>query len=377
MPDLSLRHINQGDLRVRILHVSQPVDAGCPAVLLSYAAAQLAAGDEVHVACPGDPLAGRATALGARVHLWEAGRSPGPSVPGETRRLARLVAEVAPDVLHLHSAKAGLAGRLAVRGRVPTVFQPHAWSFDAVTGPVAGAALAWERAASRWTDRIVCVSDDEARLGAERGVRAAMTVVPNVVDPGPEPGPGSGPRDAARTALGLDAAPLVVCVGRLAHQKGQDRLLSAWPGVRRLVPDARLVLVGDGPLMAELADIARGLDDVHVVGPTDDPRRWYEAADVVAVPSRWEGMALVPLEAQAAGRSVVATRATGLAESVPDGTGTIVPGDVPGALAAALAERLVGDLADTEGAAGRDLAVRRWAEAGGPPDLHRIYETLR
>ncbi|GAB3250383.1 glycosyltransferase [Alteromonas gracilis] len=373
MSDMSLRHINQGDLRVRILHVSQPVDAGCPAVLLSYAAAQLAAGDEVHVACPGDPLGARASALGAHVHLWEAGRSPGPSVPGETRRLARLITEIAPDVLHLHSAKAGLAGRLAARGRVPTVFQPHAWSFDAVTGPVAAAALAWERAAARWTDRVVCVSDDEARLGVERGITATTTVVPNVVDPGPEP----GPRAAARTALGLDDAPLVVCVGRLAHQKGQDRLLSAWPGVRRRVPDARLVLVGDGPLMAELADIARGLDDVHVVGPTADPRRWYEAADVVAVPSRWEGMALVPLEAQAAGRSVVATRATGLAESVPDGTGSIVPGDSPGALATALAERLVGDLADEEGAAGRALAVRRWEQAGGPPDLHRIYETLR
>lgn len=358
---------------MRILHVSQPVEAGCPAVLLSYVAPQLAAGDEVHVACPGEPLAERATDLGARVHRWEATRSPGPAVPGETRRLARLVDEVAPDVVHLHSAKAGLAGRLAVRGRVPTVFQPHAWSFDAITGPIATAALAWERAAIRWTDRVICVSDDEAALGRERGVRAATTVVPNVVDPGPAP----GPRDEARVALGLDEAPLVVCLGRLAHQKGQDRLLSAWPGVRRLVPEARLVLVGDGPLMAELAEVSRGLDDVHLVGPTTDPRRWYDAADVVAVPSRWEGMALVPLEAQAAGRSVVATEATGLAESVPRGTGAIVPGDDAAALARALAERLAGDLADREGAAGRELAVRRWADAGGPPDLHAIYETLR
>lgn len=358
---------------MRILHVSQPVDAGCPAVLLSYAAAQLAAGDEVHVATPGDPLASRAEALGAHVHSWEATRSPGPSVLGETRRLGRLVEEIDPDVVHLHSAKAGLAGRLALRGRRPTVFQPHAWSFDAVTGPVAAGALAWERRAARWTDLVVCVSDDEREVGRRRGVDARTQVVPNVVDPGPEP----GSREAARAALGLDGAPLVVCVGRLAHQKGQDRLLAAWPQVRARVGEARLVLVGDGPRMAELAEAARGLSEVHVVGPTDDARRWYEAADVVAVPSRWEGMALVPLEAQAAGRSVVASTATGLAESVPGDTGSVVDADDARALAHALAERLGGDLADREGAAGRALAVRRWEQAGGPPDLHALYATLR
>ncbi|NEA48622.1 glycosyltransferase, partial [Streptomyces sp. SID10815] len=69
--------------------------------------------------------------------------------------------EVRPDLVHAHSAKAGLAGRLAVRGRIPTVFQPHAWSFEAVGGATAALALRWERWGTRWAARTVCVSEAE------------------------------------------------------------------------------------------------------------------------------------------------------------------------------------------------------------------------
>ena len=70
----------------------------------------------------------------------------------------------------LHSAKAGLAGRLALRGRRRTVYVPHAWSFEAVQGAVGRASTVWEAAASRWTDMVVCVSEDERRRGREAGV---------------------------------------------------------------------------------------------------------------------------------------------------------------------------------------------------------------
>ncbi|MCF2435668.1 glycosyltransferase [Streptomyces thinghirensis] len=76
---------------------------------------------------------------------WPATRSPGPALVSEVRRLARVIEDVRPDLVHAHSAKAGLAARLAVRGRVPTVFQPHAWSFEAVGGAGAALALGWER----------------------------------------------------------------------------------------------------------------------------------------------------------------------------------------------------------------------------------------
>ena len=100
-------------------------------------------------------------------------------MPSETRRLRRIVEGVDPDVVHLHSSKAGMAGRLAVRGRRPTIFQPHAWSFDAVRGPVRAASLAWERFAQRWTTELVCVSLSERVAGERHGISAPVTLALN------------------------------------------------------------------------------------------------------------------------------------------------------------------------------------------------------
>ena len=72
--------------------------------------------------------------LGAKHIHWLAWR-PGPRVFGEVRRLRRILDSVAPES-SMHSSKAGLAGRLALRGRLPTLFQPHAWSFEAASGAV-------------------------------------------------------------------------------------------------------------------------------------------------------------------------------------------------------------------------------------------------
>ncbi|WP_308800513.1 glycosyltransferase, partial [Streptomyces sp. NEAU-H3] len=218
---------------------------------------------------------------------------------------------VRPDLLHLHSAKAGLAARLAVRGALPTVFQPHAWSFEAAGGPVGAFARHWERYGARWADRLLCVSEAERRTGEQAGVRGEFAVLPNGVDLTafrPEGG---------RYAYG-DGAPLVVCVGRLCRQKGQDVLLRAWPAVREAVPGARLVLVGDGPDEAALRQQAGA--GVEFAGTARDCARWYRAADLVALPSRWEGMALAPLEAMACGRALVLTDTGGARESLPRAT---------------------------------------------------------
>jgi glycosyltransferase involved in cell wall biosynthesis len=318
---------------LRVLHVAQPVDAGVARCVTDFATDQRAHGLDARVACPpSGPLPDWLRAAGVPVLPWPATRSPGPSVAGEARRLAALVRAADPDVVHLHSAKAGLAGRLALRGRRPTVFQPHAWSFAAVTGGLRTASLAWERAAARWAHVVVCVSDGERADGETHGVRArSWAVVPNGVDldrfrP--------GDRAAARAALGLPAGPLAVCVGRLSRQKGQDVLLAAWPSVR--VEGAALALVGDGPDHAALA--AAAPPGVRFAGRSEDVRPWYAAADVVVVPSRWEGMALTALEGLACDRPVVASDVTGMRE-VAGGVDVVPPGD-PAALAAALTERL-------------------------------------
>ncbi|MFJ6908308.1 glycosyltransferase family 4 protein [Streptomyces griseoluteus] len=327
-------HQPVSDARERVLHVSQPVDGGVARVVLDLARAQLAAGVRVVIACPGGRLATEAQEIGAEVRLWRATRSPGPALSGEVRRLARLVGEVRPALVHAHSAKAGLAARLALRGRVPTVFQPHAWSFEAAGGTTAALALCWERFAARWAERVVCVSEAERETGVRAGVRAAYAVVRNGIDlerfsPAPAP--------AARAGLpGLGAGPLVVCVGRLCPQKGQDVLLAAWERVLTVLPEARLVLVGDGPDREKLGELAG--PRVRFTGEVTDVLPWYRAADLVVLPSRWEGMALAPLEALACARPVVLSDVDGARESLPPALAgrCLVPPEDPDALATAV-----------------------------------------
>ncbi|WP_309235816.1 glycosyltransferase [Streptomyces sp. TRM64462] len=327
------------------LHVVQPGDGGVARVVTDVVGAHVAQGMRVAVACPPDtPLAAAVRARGAEVHVWRAGRDPGPAVPAESRRVAELVDLVRPDLVHAHSAKAGLATRIAVRGRVPTVYQPHAWSFEAVDGVTAALARRWERWAARWTDRVICVSEAERRRGERAGVRAPWTVVHNGVDVSRfGPFTAGADRAAARAVLlpGVPAAaPVVVCVGRLCRQKGQDVLLRAWDEVAARVPGARLVLVGDGPSADALR--AAAPPSVVLTGVVADALPWYRAADLAVLPSRWEGMALAPLEAMASGRPVVLTDVDGARESLPPGHAAhclVRPGD-PAALAAALVRLL-------------------------------------
>jgi glycosyltransferase involved in cell wall biosynthesis len=345
---------------LRVLHVSQPTEAGVARVVGQLLADQVRAGCDVVAACPpAGWLGGQASRCGATVLRWGATRSPGPAVAVEAAALARLVAEVKPHLVHLHSSKAGLAGRLALRGRLPTVFQPHAWSFLAASGPLRTACVAWERYATRWTHRVVYVSGRERADGERLGIRGRGVVVPNGVDVEQFSAQDDGARGSARAALGLGPGPIAVCVGRLCWQKGQDLLLAAWPRALATAPDARLVLVGDGPARAAL--VGNAPPRVLFAGPAEDPRPWYAAADVVVLPSRWEGMAMVQLEAMASARCVIATDVGGARELLPEtGAPAVVPVGDLGALADALAVRLAEPrLAAAEAAAGRERACAR------------------
>lgn len=360
-----------------ILHVAQSVDSGVPAAAAALVRDQVARGWRVAVASPREStLRELAIQAGARWHAWPATRAPGPSAAAETVRLARIVRRAEPTLVHLHSAKAGLAGRLAVRGRRPTVFQPQAWSFEAA-GRAATAARAWERlASSRWTDLLLCVSEDERRRGESAGVAGRYAVVPNGVDLERFPAAGADERASARAALGLPVdAPVAVCVGRLAEQKGQDTALAAWPAVRVAVPGARLVLVGHGPMRAQL-EAAAG-DGIDFVGARDDVHTWLAAADLVVQPSRWEGLSLTVLEALASARSVVASDAPGMSELVDGDAGALFPvGDADG-FAVAVAARLRDPaLAEREGRAGRRRVEEHYAVSAVAARVAALYDDV-
>jgi glycosyltransferase involved in cell wall biosynthesis len=353
-----------------VLHVTQPTDAGVASYVASLCADQQGRGWDVAVACPdGERLADDLAARGVRRLSWQACRAPGTETAAEALRLRRLLDRAGPDLVHLHSSKAGLAGRLAVRGRLPTIFQPHGWSWLAASRGMVPATVAWERLAARWTALFICVGEGEAAQARARGIAGRYCVVRNGVDLTRFRRAGECDRRAARAALDLRPdAPLAVCVGRVTRQKGQDVLLAAWPAVRAVFPDATLATVGGGDLFETLRH--RAPPGALFVGPVDDARPWYVAADLVVLPSRWEGLPLTLLEALAVGRSVVGSDIPGIADALPPDAGELVPAEDVVALAEAIVHRIRHpEVTRAEGAAAARYAA---AEA----DVRRTYDTL-
>jgi glycosyltransferase involved in cell wall biosynthesis len=355
-----------------VLHVSQPVDGGCAACVLELARDQHSRGFRVLVACPpAGWLPERLAAAGIALEPWSAKRSPGASVPAEALALRAILRRASPDLVHLHSAKAGLAGRL-IRAEASVVFQPHAWSFHALAPVLRRAAVLWERVAAHRADAVICVSEGERDTGVRAGIDARYVVIPNGVDVEELRRRSPSDQRAARTGLGLPDCPTVVCVGRISPQKGQDVLLKAWPTVRSRVPEALLVLVGPGADQLEVESES----GVLAVGNQDAPTHWLAAADVVAVPSRWEGMSLVVLEALAVGRPVVATDADGNAEAIQPGAGAIVPIGDAEAFAREVTARLERPDLRAQEAAGAAARAARFDIARTTREVADLYDEV-
>lgn len=213
------------------------------------------------------------------------------------------------------------------------------------------------RAVQHWytgaADAVIAPSHYSAGLVAGWGVPASkVRVIYNALDSVSD----LPSRDSARRELGI-SQPLIVTVARLTPWKGVDGLLRALKAVRRQMPSARLIVVGDGPERSALEREAASLDDAASFVGTQPPERvplYLRAADVFALFSTYEGLPHIVLEAMQAGTPVVVSDAGGNTEVVTHGeNGWVAPkGDE-----AALAESLLEALRDPELAGSRARAA--------------------
>lgn len=185
-----------------------------------------------------------------------------------------------------------------------------------------------------------------------------------------------------RRELGLAASvKVVLTVGRYTDQKGHCYLADAVPAIRAAVPDVHFVWVGDGPLEDDLHGQVAGLGVggcVHFLGKRSDVADLLAACDLFALPSLFEGLPAVILEAMAAGRPVVATAVCGSSETVRDGeTGRLVPPRSPAALAEAITDALAQPARAAEwGAAGRRRFEQQFTAARMARETASLYEEL-
>jgi len=251
-------------------------------------------------------------------------------------RLRRLRADYAPDVVHAHGLRAAAVTALALaragRGRPAMLATVHNVP---PPGTVSGAIyLALERLTARRADAVLCVSADLA----ERMRRAGSRDVALAVVPAPPAAPPSAEAiGKARADIGAAGRPVVLAAGRLAPQKGFDVLLEAMISLRDRDPEPLLVIAGEGPLAGQLAARSRAAcRDVRFLGLRTDIPALLAAADVVVVPSRWEGQPLIVQEALRAGRPLVASRAGGIPGLTGEDAALLVPVAEPGHLASAV-----------------------------------------
>lgn len=292
---------------------------------------------------------------------------------GELRSVIR---HFTPDVVHTHSSKAGILGRAAARlERVPAIVHSiHGYGFGAhQVAPVHWGFLTVERLASRWTSHFIAVSRRNLRQGIELGLfePEAASVIRSGVDLAAFRQHHGGA--SLRAELGIPAAaPLVVQVSCFKRQKAPERFVGLAAELAPRYPDAHFLLVGDGSSRADLERrcAMAGLEGrLHLPGWRRDMPAVYDAATVVTLTSRFEGLPRALVEALAAGVPVVAMAVDGVTEVVRDGAnGFLVDeGDV-GRLAARVGElladgtlraRLAGAAGDDLDAFDRDLMVRQ------------------
>jgi len=185
---------------------------------------------------------------------------------------------------------------------------------------------------------------------------------------------------ALRASLGFAPGdPMLVVVGRLEPQKGHRILLDALPVVQREFPSVRLVCVGEGSLRDTLEHRARTLglgESVRFVGQQADIPAWLALADVVVLPSFYEGLPLAAIEALAAGRAMVATDVDGTPEIVvAEETGLLVPPGDPGSLAVAISRLLrEPELRLQLAEAGRTRVIERFNEVRQVARTEALYE---
>lgn len=266
---------------------------------------------------------------------------------GDVRALWQLYRELRalrPDIVHTHTSKAGFIGRLAawLAGVPVIVHTMHEPPHNAAGGPLTRALYIWlERFATLLATHVVTVSyANEREIVRQRLVpRDRLSVVREGLDLAFYPRATDG--RAAVRALGIpDHVPVVGAVGRLEAAKGHTYLIRAVPRVLAHVPDARFVIVGGGHLCAKLqAEIdALGLSErVIMTGYREDMLELMQGFDVFALPSLWEGLGIVLLEAMAYARPLVAAAVGGVNDVVVDGeTGLLVPPRSPEALARAI-----------------------------------------
>jgi glycosyltransferase involved in cell wall biosynthesis len=367
---VTARTVDHRQRRLKVIEVTN-VDFSLVHFLLPLMRAIRARGHEVIGVCADGPLLAKPRAERFRIEALALQRTTSLVAHWRAfRALVHLFRTERPDLVHAHMPISGFLARMAAwwAGVPHIAYTGHGFWFNfpgSWSRRIVGFAMEW--LAARVTDTFLTVSEAEARDARRLHIHGRAIAIGNGRDPA-RFRPDRAVRQRIRAVLGVAESQVVVlAVSRLVWHKGYPELATAM----RAVPEAALWVVGErlasdrGQDMVALLRNAGLGDRLRLLGYRDDVPELMAAADIFALPSRFEGLPMSVIEAMLTGLPVVAADVRGPAEQVvPEATGLLVPpGDAP-ALAAAL-QRLIADpaLRTHMGVAARERAVERYDEA--------------
>lgn len=231
--------------------------------------------------------------------------------------LSEIIRKFNPDIVHTHSSKAGVLGRMAAwMRRKKSIYTAHGWAFtDGVEIKRKIFAILVEKIMAKIADRIICVSDYDRNLALQNNIITPERII--VIH--------NGIREITKSVMhGKNQIVQCVMVARFASPKDHIKLIESFKNVK----NAELLLIGDGETIDEakkFADQIGIIDKIKFLGNRNDVQEYLLNCDIFILISRWEGFPYSILEAMMAGLPVIASNVGGVSEAVVDGqTGVLV-----------------------------------------------------
>lgn len=314
---------------MKVLHCAETIKGGVASYLRELVRLQRQdfGADSVALVVPASQMGELPVPEGVQVYPYSDHRGRARNAFELTRLVLAKVRELQPEIVHVHCTYAGAAVRPALwllARKVRVIYCPHGWAFNRPLAPLGYTLVRLvERLLANVTESIVCISEHERQVALSAGIRSdRLKVVLNGVSAVRPPAKGETPPwRQGRTRL--------LFAGRFDHAKGIDILFEAL----RLLGDKVHAIVAGEAVLDDIAPLTvpdnATVTDWLTQGQLE---LLFDSAEILVVPSRYEGFGLIAAEAMRAGLAVIATRVGGLPEVVENGTcGVIVE---PGSAAA-------------------------------------------
>lgn len=288
------------------------------------------------------------------------------------RETQSLIREIRPDLIHAHSSKAGLIGRLAGSlCQVPTVFTAHGWGFTPRTPLFRQIiALLSEKLSASLAEKLICVAESDCQLAKQYRLTTSYKLVTIRYGISNLPITQANP---------LIEPPRLIMVARFNEQKDQTTLIKALHCLKR--NDIHLDFVGSGPSMESSRYLAQSLgiaDNISFLGDRKDVSNLLAKSQIFVLSTHYEGLPISILEAMRSGLPVVATNVNGIPEEVSHGeSGLLVPPSDEQALASAL-EMLIDspELRQLMGNAGRQKFLQEFTVERMITEIESVYKQI-